>query len=128
MVIEPKSGALQELLDVIPQVKSKKYYFGDQNVIQACYKDWPNQKELHLDDKYNAFVGYLQYFVNTKKYTFRGTGNNIAVVHFLGAKKPWMRSEKETMQICQEYREQGNPYGIEMLEYYKELIETANQS
>ncbi len=128
MVIEPKQGALKELMDVIPEVKSQKYYFGDQNIIQACYKTWPNQEELHLDDKYNAFVGYLQYFVNSKKYTFRGTGNNIAIVHFLGAKKPWMRSEEETKQICREYSEQGNPYGIEMLKYYQELIEVADQS
>jgi lipopolysaccharide biosynthesis glycosyltransferase len=67
-------------------------------------------------------VGYLQYFVNTTKYTFRGNGNNIAVVHFLGAKKPWMMSEEELKKIYQEYNEQSNPYGIEMYEYYKELM------
>ncbi|MDP4110376.1 MAG: glycosyltransferase, partial [Bacillota bacterium] len=37
MVIEPRTGAFKELMDAISEVESKRYYFGDQNVIQECY-------------------------------------------------------------------------------------------
>lgn len=127
MVIEPRLGALKELTDTIPQVMENKSYFGDQNILQACYPDWPDRQELHLDDKYNAYVCYLHCFINTGKYTFLGSGNNIAVVHFPGPQKPWMRTRKENEALSRDYLMQGNSYGARMLKWYRELLECVNE-
>lgn len=122
MVVEPKSGIREELIKKMKEmVKSKKKIkkfsslsnkrlfsnkkllelksrvikhmqgIGDQDVIEE-YFEWKDNKDLHLDEKYNVFANYSDYYA--KKYI-----NDLSCIHFIDAKKPWNFTPKELSRI-----------------------------
>ncbi len=92
MVIRPREEDFREMLNIIPQVCESKIKencgFGDQDVISYYYRTvnplW--SKEQHLDETYNAMIRCIHELAVHYGY------HNIKVVHFIGAKKPWMFS------------------------------------
>lgn len=95
MVIEPKQGSVNELMSVLPVVIKKKDYFGDQDILQEYYSEWEKDPKLELDEKYNLFFSYVTYYIQKLGYKLHSndTEKNIAVVHFIGKNKPWMRKK-----------------------------------
>ena len=118
MVIEPQEEMREKLIDHMyafkrkkktirkPQKqKSRKFFssisllkmkdiickylqgIGDQDILED-YFDWRNHPELHLDEKYNVFLKYVDYY--EKK-----LGIKPKCYHFIGAKKPWSLAPKE---------------------------------
>lgn len=102
LVIEPKKGLLDEFIKIIPTVIEEREYFGDQDILQVYYNDWEYSKELELDEKYNIFFPYLDYYVSKLGYEInvKGKRKNISIVHFIGNSKPWM---KNNLEIVKEY-------------------------
>ncbi len=97
MVIEPSKeeyeGIIKNIDAVYDECIAKGQGFGDQDVINAFFKNWPVQKELHLDEGYNVMLGYAGY-INKKDHDY-----DIYVYHFTGAEKPWNKSITDFMKI-----------------------------
>ena len=102
MVIEPEEGLssriakmLEPALDRAAKLGSKA--IGDQDLINEFYKDWPMQRNLHLDDGYNLFHCYADTYINDHGYGLNVNGppangpsfKPIHVLHFAGPVKPW---------------------------------------
>lgn len=120
MVIEPEDGIRQKLIDTMhdmsqrkttlkkPHRQEKKRFFsnisllkynickslqgiGDQDVLEEFF-DWKNKEELHLDEKFNVFANYSDFYKEK-------LGITPACYHFIGAKKPWSLTPKENERI-----------------------------
>ena len=88
MVVEPQAGLYKALVDCIPTAKTNTG-LGDQDVLQFYY-NWPQDDELILDESYNIFVHYVDYYLKNRNKILRG--KKIKVVHFVGAEKPWAKT------------------------------------
>jgi alpha-N-acetylglucosamine transferase len=71
MVIEPSFETFEKIKNTYLK-KSVKTFYGDQEVIQECYPEWPGKNELHLSEHYNLFYHYADYY--SKKYNYKFTG------------------------------------------------------
>lgn len=100
MVIEPNEKEYEGLLDCIQEAQRERlemnYGFGDQDVIKKYYNDWPQQHQLHLDERYNCLLGYGELL---KMKGMIKSVDNIYVYHFTGKEKPW-RGIKEKVLIA----------------------------
>lgn len=65
-------------------IRESKNSIGDQDVLHRYYEFWEKNNELILDEKYNVFINYIDYYKNTLKY------KDIKVIHFVGEDKPWL--------------------------------------
>lgn len=150
MVIEPKEDIVDELIktmrkmskpkikksakiyknkkwtsnSILPNIctKSKNLYKyvkgkGDQDVIEEYYH-WKDKPELELNEKYNIFAIYLDYYINNLGYV----KDDIAVIHFIGCKKPWMLNEKEIKEYEEECKRKKEIYRLEFFKKYIEVI------
>ncbi len=86
MVIEPEECLAEKIFDVIANEKLKNKAIGDQDLLQLYYSNWRESEELHLDEGYNLFFDYVDYYV--RKFGYK-IDKNIYVVHFCRAEKPW---------------------------------------
>ena len=94
LVVVPRPGALEALWKALPLALSERGAVGDQDLIQVAHPDWPEQEDLHLGEEYNLFFMYLEHYTRELGYSRRG-GPPIKIVHFVGARKPWMWSSTE---------------------------------
>jgi glycogenin len=92
MVIEPNVGLLAQLLETVPQVVDREPTVGDQAIINYFYGDWPTMAHLHLDVGYNLYEPLIHHYVRNEGYRAFGEDKRIVAVHFIGARKPWMRT------------------------------------
>lgn len=94
LVIVPEKDIVEKLIKTIPQVVSKKENVGDQDILQSYFQDWTGNADLKLDDKYNLFFSSIHDYVELgyKIYSEKDE-KNIAVVHFTGKVKPWMKKD-----------------------------------
>ena len=99
MVITPEHqlpekmiGMMDRAIQDITALGSNK--IGDQDIINAYYSAWPDQKDLHLDEGYNVFISHLDAYIVKHGYQISAgdtkTPKDIRVIHFVGQKKPWM--------------------------------------
>ena len=100
MVIEPEDqlpekmvGVIDRAVEEVSALGSNK--IGDQDIVNAYYRDWPHRKDLHLDDGYNLFFSDLDAYIDRHGYQISVEANksskNVHVVHFVGPQKPWMK-------------------------------------
>jgi glycogenin glucosyltransferase len=92
MVVVPEPGLLDKLIATIPEAARQRRNQADQSVLHVFYNDWPNKKELELDERYNIFHCYIDYYVKENGYSLNGSGKRISIVHFITRSKPWMKS------------------------------------
>lgn len=103
MLIRPRVEEYHELCKLIPSVCERKIAagsgFGDQDVISYYYKYinkcW--EGEHRLDERYNANIRCIHELCVHFGY------KNIKVIHFVGAKKPWMFSFAEAVKYVVSY-------------------------
>lgn len=88
LVIEPQKNFSKNFISIIERLSNEKGHFGDQDVINQYYHDWPNNENLHLDIGYHIMFGDVGYYYKTYGY---GKDKHIKSIHFPGKKKPWMR-------------------------------------
>ncbi len=86
MVIEPKEQLAEKIFFEISNKTLKNRPIGDQDLLQVYFDNWRESVELHLDEGYNLFFDYADYYVRKLGYRL---GKNIYVVHFCRAEKPW---------------------------------------
>lgn len=96
IVIEPQKSVKDELFKlvrtVVVEYQLKGQFVGDQDVINAYIPEWPDQDGKHLDEGYNMFADYLSWYIRNEGYSWmKRNGKTIAIVHFIGKQKPWMK-------------------------------------
>ena len=95
VVIEPSHQLFLDLLNFAADMKLDEmpdYVIADQEILNFYYKDWPNQKELHLSKYYNIFGPYIDESQN------EDIKENCYFIHYVG-RKPWtfwLRNPNET--------------------------------
>ena len=91
LVVEPNINDFENLINLVPVVTRKLKNCGDQDVIKE-YVAGKWTENLWLDDKYNMFQIYLDWYIENLDYTFlkNRSDKNIKIVHFIGTQKPWM--------------------------------------
>ena len=95
MVVKPNKEIEKEMIRIarklIPEMQDKNLPLGDQDVINAYLSDWFEHKDLILDDGYNLYAHYLQFYIRHEGYAINIKGKRkIYVIHFVGKEKPWM--------------------------------------
>ena len=103
LVIEPKEKLADGIFAMLPQALAEVAAMGltasgDQDLLNAYYPAWRRTPELQLDQGYNMFQCYLD--LHIEQHGFRlprkfsksagDGGQPIKIVHFIGARKPWM--------------------------------------
>lgn len=91
LVIEPKKDMIQQFKKIMEEIIKKRESIGDQDILQEYDKEWEKKEELHLDIKYNMFFPHIDYYTQCCNYEL----DDISVVHFIYAKKPFYISRKE---------------------------------
>jgi glycogenin glucosyltransferase len=100
MVIEPEEGLPEKIVSMMPSAVEEvtalgSDKIGDQDVVNAYYSDWPNRKDLHLDDAYNIFYTDLDAYIDKHGYQLAAAGESVSrpvrVLHYVGPLKPWMK-------------------------------------
>lgn len=107
MVIEPQKGLAEKICGVIPNVMRKKTHFGDQDVLQEYYYEWPGLFDRHLSECYNLFAPYASYYERGCGFFYSHSSKNdkcIAVIHFIGESKPWFQQWTKLSIIKQELK------------------------
>ena len=115
MVIEPKEGIVNQLIDFM-QTKKYEKEIGDQDIIND-YFEWP-KKNLALKEGYNIFAEYLDFYIKEKNYPI----SDIYVIHYIGSRKPWMLSEQEQYQKLEEYHKNNKLYQYKTYQEYLEIL------
>lgn len=97
MVIKPDVKVEQELIELIPTVAQEyrkiNQLMGDQDVLQwYLTEQWDKTPSLQLDEGYNIFADFLNYYIKDLGYSWNNKKDKIIyAVHFIGKTKPWMR-------------------------------------
>lgn len=117
MVIEPKNGTKDALINTLKNTDYKKD-IGDQDVIETHF-DWKNQN-LAISENYNLFADYVDYYINNLNYST----DNIAVIHFIGSRKPWMLNKKDREKYLYECKSKNRINLLNYLTKYYELIDS----
>ena len=135
MVIQPQNHLIYDLEQRIPEVIRQKSICGDQDVLQLYYPDWPQKTEKNLGEKYGIFAQYASYYEKHLGYTYTNDTENpksVAVIHFIGEKKPWMQHWSPLSVIKQELqlaalRLIGKRNTTAVLLEYKQLVRKARK-
>lgn len=89
VVLIPKKDLYQTLVSTIPSTYQRRklegYATGDQDVIHDVFPKWNRLSELHLNEQYNVFWSCMKTYCESNKCSI----DDISVVHFIGADKPW---------------------------------------
>jgi glycogenin len=116
MVIEPAAGLTDTILSAWIADGGPDRPVGDQDIIQHHAFDWPERRELHLDEGYNMFADDL---ADYRHLGFGPTGRRrIHVLHFVGERKPWRLPPRRALrQTLRTFRFGGLSAGIGFLHY-----------
>lgn len=89
LVLEPSRQLYNTMIERIPQtIKNRlnnNLNVGDQDVFHAALPTWSENKALKLTENFNCFFEDLSILHKSFNY------NEIYIVHFKGAFKPWMK-------------------------------------
>lgn len=86
VVIEPDHKVFEDIFNFANNLKKEDFpdwIIADQEILELYFKDWPNQKELHLNKYYDLFGPYLQ------EEQRQDIADNCYFIHFIG-RKPWV--------------------------------------
>lgn len=85
MVITPETNMTENLKKIMLRMANERKVIGDQDILQEYDLEWENKKQLHLDNKYNVFFPYLDYYTSYNKENL----DDIHIFHFIYPQKPW---------------------------------------
>ena len=99
LVIKPSLDLYNTLCESIDTtIKSKNELglaCGDQDVFHYVFPRWNKETELHLHESYNVLFNVIGTFL---KY-YNCNEKDIAIVHFIGEKKPWHYSRLHWIKL-----------------------------
>ena len=101
MVFEPSNELFNKMVNDIGKIEKEKGK-GDQSFLHEFYKNWPNEKKLHLNHTYNIFHIHLDSYA--RKFNYRleekirydneQDDTLVKIIHYIGEDKPWYRIKK----------------------------------
>ncbi len=115
MVIVPEEDMVPKFMKTLKETTFTKDV-GDQDVIEA-YFNWKD-KNLAISENYNLFANYIDYYIKSLDYK----PEEIAVIHFIGSKKPWMYSEEEAKKHEDELINSNKNYELKYFREYREEL------
>lgn len=135
ITIIPQNGLVEKIAAKIPDVIGQKGACGDQDILQAYYTDWPQRPELDMGEKYGVIAYYAKYYEQHLgyKYTNRVEDpRSVAVIHYAGEMKPWMKHWSPLSVLKQELqltalRILGKRNTTAVLLEYKHLVRKARK-
>ena len=130
MVIEPQAGLAAAIMQYAPAVQKKMTSFSDQDLLHAHFPDWPSHPELQLEQTYGVFPGSLDRYLKRFGYNLNFASpdeRTMAVVHFVGSRKPWSWSAPEKAYRLAGHMLRGQFAAVRMLREYLQLIRDARQ-
>ena len=86
---------------------------GDQDVLEEFF-DWKNKPELHLDEEFNIFANYSDYYKER-------LGIEPRCYHFIGPRKPWSLTPKEIERVAKS-KSRTKPLEYKAFNEYKKII------
>lgn len=116
MVIEPVKNLTSKILEKLPEAIKSRELIGDQDLIQEYYNNWENSKELELDEKYNIFITYVDYYVKKLNY------NDIKIIHYIGSDKPWLLNKLQYLKKYFKKIIKRKTIEIKYLNLYNEIL------
>ncbi len=131
MVIEPRAGMADAIMQHVPAVEARMKAFSDQDLLHDHFPDWPSHPELELNQGYGMFPDSIDRYVTTLGYNLKLSApdeRTIAVVHFVGSRKPWAWSAAERKLRLAKYALTGRPIAARMLREYFELLRSAQKA
>lgn len=90
MVVEPKAENREALINCVRKLATSRKETSDQDAVKLFCPHWSEANDLELDESYNVFAAYLDYYIRNRRKILKG--EKIKIVHFVGAEKPWMVS------------------------------------
>ncbi len=96
MVIEPSEIEFNNIQSFIKGILPGDQIIANQEILNLYYKDWINNKELHLNKYYNIFGPYVL------KEHLKDIQENAYFIHFVG-RKPWKFFIKPDFEDYEEY-------------------------
>ncbi len=131
MVIEPQAGLADAIMQHVPAVEARMKSFSDQDLLHEHFPDWPSHPELELNQGYGVFPDSIDQYVNNFGYNLNFAApdeRTIAVVHFVGSRKPWAWSPAEQKLRLAKYVITGRPIAARMMREYLDLLRWAQKS
>ena len=128
MVIEPQKGLATKIMQHVPALERRMNSFSDQDLLHEHFPDWPSHPELELEQGYGVFADSLDDYVKQLGYNLNFSApdtRTIAVVHFVGSRKPWAWSPVERAFRMAKYRLSGHHITAGMLRGYVALLRAA---
>jgi alpha-N-acetylglucosamine transferase len=101
-VLEPSRELFEDMMSKVGKIEKlesggsidKPRHGSDQDFLNAYYLDWPNQKELQLDHKYNIIHYLLDEYNESFGYSIENGPKPISILHYASYLKPWDINEK----------------------------------
>jgi alpha-N-acetylglucosamine transferase len=101
-VLEPSRELFEDMMSKVGKIEKlesggsidKPRRGSDQDFLNAYYLDWPNQKELQLDHKYNIIHYLLDEYNESFGYSIENGPKPISILHYASYLKPWDINEK----------------------------------
>jgi len=91
LVVVPDKSLAERMYALVPELQSNDG--SDQGFLHSFYSEWPNDKHLHLDHKYNVPAPDIGIYSQLNHFTFnykKGVlETDIAIIHYWGYDKPW---------------------------------------
>ena len=128
MVIEPQAGLANAIMQYVPAVEARMKSFSDQDLLHQHFPEWPSHPELELNQGYGMFPDSIDQYVNKFGYNLNFAApdeRTIAVVHFVGSRKPWAWSSGERALRLARYALTRRPIAARMLREYFDLLSSA---
>ena len=130
MVIEPQAGLADAIMQHVPAVEARMKSFSDQDLLHERFPDWPSHPELELPQGYGIFPDSIDRYVKKFGYNLNITApdeRTIALVHFVGSRKPWAWSPAERAWRKTKYALAGKSIARQMLAEYFRLLDAARK-
>lgn len=111
MVIEPNMESFKRLTECIePAIKRRQSLnlgYGDQDVFNQFYSEWPLELEHHFSEVYNAECCFLDTLMQSNSFN---DFSNIYVLHFIGVNKIWNNSPIKNFRLIRGCFHDKKPY------------------
>lgn len=95
----------------------------DQDFLNAYYPDWPTNKDLQLDHKYNIIHYLIDEYNKSFGYSIEDGHKPISILHYASYLKPWNISEKAEEELRRDSNKTLEFRAIQLwVDTYKNII------
>lgn len=114
-VVEPSHSTYVDMMSKIGKIEKlesggsvdKPKYGSDQDFLNAYYPDWPEQKKIHLDHKYNMLHYYLDEYNALFGYSLeKESSKSVSIIHYASYLKPWNITDTELSKLQKDPQKQ----------------------